>query len=91
MKRHNGLLLRKRRCACNTRAVVASQKRRHSESHDGVADIFVDYPAMAVDDLGERTEIFVEEMHDGAGSKLLTDAREMFDVRKKIVTLRRSA
>jgi hypothetical protein len=44
-----------------------------------------------VDDLGDRTEIFVEEMNDGAGSKLLTDAREMFDVRKKIVTLRRSA
>src|ERR1700722_10898489 len=38
---------------------------------------------MAVDDLGNRTEVFVEEMNDGAGSKLLTNPCELFDVRKE--------
>jgi hypothetical protein len=52
----------------------------HPKRHDGVTNVFVDYPAMAVNDLCDGAEIFVEKMNDGAGGKLLADAGKLLDV-----------
>ena len=63
--------------------VVAGREGRDPERHDGVADIFVDEAVMGVDDLGDRAEIAVQQIDDGARGELLADAAELLDVGEK--------
>jgi hypothetical protein len=68
---------------CSSRAgIVACRERWHPKRHDGVTNVFVDDPAMAVNDLCDGAEIFVEKMNDGAGGELLADAGKLLDVRE---------
>jgi hypothetical protein len=82
-QRDHRFLLCKRGQAGIAGVVVAGREWRDPERHHRVADIFVDDTTVLVDHRGDRTEIAVEQIDDGAGSELFADVAERLNVGKK--------
>jgi hypothetical protein len=53
------------------------------QGDDGVADIFVDIAAMALDDIGHLGQIFVHQLHQVVRRHFLGDLRKTFDLGKE--------
>jgi hypothetical protein len=66
-KQGDRFLLCKRREAGIAGMIVAGRERRDPERHDSVADIFVDEAVMRMNNVGDRSEIAVQQIDDGAG------------------------
>ncbi len=65
------------------RGMVGVIGRCAEQSDDGVADIFVDIAAMALDDIGHFGQVFIHQLHQVVRGHFLGDLRKTLDVGKE--------
>ena len=63
--------------------MIAVVDRRAEHCDDGVADVFVDIAALALDDIGHGREIFIDEGDQLGRRHLLGDRGKAFEVGKE--------